>query len=175
MIKMSEYNKWTVKALKEYAKEKNIKIPTGSKKAEIVTIIEQTPIQIEKIEDSLTNRRQNIIERVIKKCKEVGEKKIIDFFEQRNKNNKLKQTFDVYQLDLKNPSLQDLRFCLKYFQVTQKYNKGDKLLINQMITQPKYIDPEYIDERKRDMDYLKDITEFQSATYDIPLSKTKKK
>ncbi|KKN64333.1 hypothetical protein LCGC14_0492960, partial [marine sediment metagenome] len=34
-----DYNKWTVKKLKEFSKEKNIKFPPKAKKAEIVKIV----------------------------------------------------------------------------------------------------------------------------------------
>jgi hypothetical protein len=40
-----DYNKWTVKDLKQYCKEHDIKIPSSYKKADIIKLIEHGPIQ----------------------------------------------------------------------------------------------------------------------------------
>ena len=169
---MPEFNKWTVKSLKEYCKEHNIKIPTGSKKSDIVSLIGDIPdgLEVESIYDPITEQRQDIIKRVLETCKKDGVKKILSFFKEREKNNRLKQVFTLYKLDLQDPSTKEIRCCLKYCQELYKYSNDEKLLINQMITQIKYIDPNYIDPR---LDEFKRF-HIESATYDIPISGTKK-
>lgn len=168
---MNDFNKWTVKSLRDYCKERNIKIPAKSKKVDIVSLIESMPnvLEVEPAFDPITEQRQDIIKRAIEKCKKAGVKKILDYFEKRSQNKRLKQVFIVHNLDLQDPSVKEIRICLKYYQETQKYDKDEKLLINQMITQTKYIDPNYIDPR---LEEFKQI-EIRSSTYDIPFSTTK--
>lgn len=170
---MAQYDKWTVKALKEYCKEHNIKIPSSSKKTDIITLLESTPEQLNK-EQTLTNKRQEIIKKVLEVCKKEGEEKIINFFERRGEDQRLKQVFIVYKINFDNPSHNDIRNCLKYFQETQNYNNDEKLLINQMIAQPLYIDPTFVDEREKDFEDMKKYLEFRSATGIVPTSKVEK-
>ena len=171
---MPEFDKWTVKALKEYCKEQNIKIPSNSKKADIVNIVENTtPIVKNEYKtdyEILKEQKQDIIKKAISVCKKEGEEKILNYFKRRSENRRAKQVFEIYQLNLDDPDFKEIRFCLKYYQETQKYDKIEKLLINQMITQPKYIDPTYENPRRNEFKQI----EVESATYDVPISKTSK-
>jgi len=146
---MSDYSKWTVKSLRDYCRVQNIKIPSKSKKLDIIRLIENTSSvsKVENVYDPLTEHRS------------------------REKNNRLKRVFIVYDLNLQNPSINEIHSCLKYYQEAYraKYNDEEKLLINQMLTQPKYIDPKYVDPR------LKEFTQFDvdSYTYDVPISEAR--
>ena len=169
---MTDFEKWTVKSLREYCKERNINIPPKSKKADIVSLIEKTPqvIEPEIISDPFTEQRQNIIKEALIFCRKDGVRKILNYFKRRNENRKLKQTFDIYKLNLQNPNTNEIRVCLKYFQEVYESMEEDKLLLNQMIAQPKYIKADYIDPRLAEFKQF----EIDSHTYDIPVSKAKK-
>lgn len=104
-------------------------------------------------------------------CRKIGEEKILIFFKRRSENRRLKQVFEIYQINLEDPNQKEIRICLKYYQETQKYNEKEKLLINQMITQPKYIDPNYENPRRNEFKQI----EIESATYDVPISKASNK
>lgn len=151
---MSDYSKWTVKALRENAKKRNIKIPSGSRKADIVKLLKDTPMALEPevVYDPLTQRRQKLLKKILLFCKKEGVKKISNYFKSRNPSESLKRSLDRF--DLHSPTNNEIRICLKFYQETQRYNKGDKLLINQMITQPKYIDPKYVNPRKSEFDQI---------------------
>jgi len=170
---MSDYSKWTVKNLRDYCRDQNIKIPSKSKKLDIIRLIENTSSvsKVENVYDPLTEHRQSIIKKVLETCKKDGARKILNFFKSREKNNRLKRVFIVYDLNLQNPSINEIHSCLKYYQEAYraKYNDEEKLLINQMLTQPKYIDPKYVDPR------LKEFTQFDvdSYTYDVPISEAR--
>ena len=166
---MLEFDKWTVKSLKDYCREHNIKIPSKSKKADIVSLIENAANVLEIIYDPYTEQRQNIIKKVLETCKKDGVKKILNFFKEREKNKHLKQVFMVYKLNIEKPTKKEIRICLKYFQETQEYNEDEKLFINQMITQSNYIDPTYVDPRLEEFKRIKIV----SSTYDIPISSAK--
>lgn len=167
---MNDYEKWTVKSLRSLCKERDIKIPAKYKKADIVSLIENKPenTPIKKTHDKLTQQRQDIIKRVLKKCRKDGVEKILDYFEKRKENKRLKQVFIVHKLNLQDPSTKEIRICLKYYQELYDYSADEKLLINQMITQPKYIDPEYVDPR------LEEFKQFRivSKIYDSQTFKT---
>lgn len=169
---MTDFEKWTVKALREYCRKQNIKIPLKSKKVDIITLIENTPhtLKVELVPDPLTEQRQKIIKEVMKMCHKDGVKKILNYFKRRSENRRLKQVFDIYKLNLENPTMNEIRVCLKYFQEVYEYDDDDKLLLNQMIAQPKYISPDYIDPRLEEFKQFK----IDSATYDMPISKTSK-
>lgn len=160
---MSDYSKWTVKALRENAKKRNIKIPSGSRKADIVKLLEDTPLALEPevIYDPLTQRRQTLLKKILSFCKKEGVRKISNYFKSREPSESLKHS--LARFDLHNPTTNEIRICLKYYQETQRYNKGDKLIINQMITQPNYIDPEYIHPRSSEFNQV----EVNSAVGDV--------
>jgi len=170
---MSNFSKWTVSYLKEYCNERNIKIPSGSKKADIISLIEKTTQTIEpevKL-DPLTEKRQNIIRKVMLTCKKDGTKKILNFFKRRSENKRLKQVFEVYKLNLENPKIKEIRACLKYFQELYECTEEETLFLNQMITQIKYINADYVDPRLWEFQSV----EMDSHTYDIPVSKASKR
>lgn len=165
---MSDFDKWTVKALRDYCKKQNIKIPSKSKKSYIISLIEKTPLTPEIIHDPHTKKRQNIIKKVLVMCRKDGVDKILEYFKRRSESKRLKQVFEVYKLNLKNPNAKEIRICLKYFQELYECKNDDLLFLNQMIAQPKYISSDYIDPRMAEFQSV----EIDSHTYDIPVSKT---
>lgn len=163
---MSDYEKWTVKNLREFCKERNIKIPSGSRKADIVKLIEKSLMSLEskQVYDPLTQRRQELLKKILTFCKKEGVKKISNYFNSRKPSESLKQSLEM--LSLNELSHNEIRICLKYYQETQrrKYNKGDKLLINQMITQPNYIDPDYVHPRASEFNQIEVKSVVQGAS-----------
>lgn len=178
---MPEYKNWTIKSLRLLCKERNLKIPAKSKKTDIISLIENNPKNtlIKKTYDILTQQRQDIIKKVLSVCRKDGVEKILDYFDKRKENKRLKQVFIIYKLNLQDPSIKEIRICLKYFQETQEYNDNEKLLINQMITQTKYINPDYVDPRLEEFKRIQIVSKtYYSETFktskDRPLNPTMK-